>query len=107
MRIYYVGESRSRTLHVTTALGVDDEIWPLLAERIQDWTWVIEADYHVPSKARLRWEGLLTGTGNPFNLSRRRCWPNPERGAGVFIHVLRFLEHFRRNDCCNVGHTNP
>ena len=36
MRIYYVGESRSRSLSVATALGVDGEAWDAVSENIQD-----------------------------------------------------------------------
>ena len=95
MRIYYVGESEGPTLHVTTALGVDAEHWPYLAERVKNWRWVMEDDYRVPSGANLRWADLLAGTGNPFTLGHLRRWPDPERGAEVIMHGLRTLEHAR------------
>ena len=54
MRIYYIGESRSRSLSVATALGVDGERWNAVSEHVLDWRWVMEDEFNVPTGRTLR-----------------------------------------------------
>ena len=69
MRIYYVGESRSRNLCVATALGVDAEYRSSFAERVQDWRRVLEDDYRVPTGRTLR--------GDPLGRNRQSLHSGP------------------------------
>ena len=93
MRIYYVGESRSRNLSVATALGVDAEHWSRLAERVQDWRRVLEDEYHVPTGRTLRGDELLSPRGTPFPRGRRDPLPTLEEGLEIMMRGLRVLEH--------------
>ncbi len=93
MRIYYVGESRSRNLYVATALGVDAEHWSRLAERVQDWRRVLEDEYHVPTGRTLRGDELLSPRGTPFPRGRRDPMPTLEEGLEIMMRGLRVLEH--------------
>ena len=93
MRIYYVGESRSRTLHVATALGVDAEHWSGLVERVMDWRWVLEDGFNVPTGRVLRGADLLSPTGRPLPRGRRNPLPTLEEGLEIMMQALRFLEH--------------
>ena len=93
MRIYYVGESRSRNLSVATALGVDAEHWSRLAGRVQDWRRVLEDEYHVPTGRTLRGDELLSPRGTPFPRGRRDPLPTLEEGLEIMMRGLRVLEH--------------
>ena len=93
MRIYYVGECRSRNLYVATALGVDAEHWSYLAERVQDWRRVLEDEYHVPTGQTLRGDELLSPRGTPFPRGRRDPLPTLEEGLEIMMRGLRVLEH--------------
>ena len=97
MRIYYVGESRSRTLHVATALGVDAEHWNSLVERVMNWRWVMEDDFNVPTGRVLRGADLLSPTGRPFPRGRRNPLPTLEEGLEIMMEGLRLLEHSLHN----------
>ena len=111
MRIYYVGESRSRNLSVTTALGVDAEHWSRLVERVQDWRRVLEDDYHVPTGRTLRGADLLSPKGSPFPRGRRDPLPTLEEGLEIMIRGLRVLEHSQNSkgavSVINVCRLNP
>ena len=93
MRIYYVGESRSRNLYVATALGLDAEHWSRLAGRVQDWRRVLEDEYHVPTGRTLRGDELLSPRGTPFPRGRRDPLPTLEEGLEIMMRGLRVLEH--------------
>ena len=93
MRIYYVGESRSRTLSVATALGVDAEHWNGLAERVMNWRWVLEDDFNVPTGRTLRGPDLLSSSGRPLPRGRRNPLPTLEEGLEIMMTALRLLEH--------------
>ncbi len=93
MRIYYVGESKSRNLHVATALGVDGEHWNSLVERVMDWRWVMEDDFNVPTGRVLRGADLLSPTGSPFPRGRRNPLPTLEEGLEIMMTGLRVLEN--------------
>ena len=97
MRIYYVGESRSRTLHVATALGVDAEHWNSLVERVMNWRWVMEDSFNVPTGRTLRGADLLSPTGRPLPRGRRNPLPTLEEGLEIMMEGLRALEHSRHN----------
>ena len=97
MRIYYVGESRSRTLHVATALGVDGEHRNSLVERIMDWRWVLEESFNVPTGRALRGPDLLSPTGRPLPRGRRNPLPTLEEGLEILMEGLRVLEHSLHN----------
>ena len=91
MRIYYVGESKSRNLHVATALGVDGEAWDAVSGHIQDWRRVMEDDFNVPSGRVLRGADLLSPTGSPFPRGRNPL-PTLEEGLEIMMTGLRVLE---------------
>ena len=92
MRIYYVGESRSRNLSVATALGVDGEAWDAVSEHILDWRWVMEDEFNVPTGRPLRGEVLLSPNGSlPRGLRRRLT--TLEEGLEIMMTGLRVLEH--------------
>ncbi len=93
MRIYYVGESRSRNLCVATALGVDAEHRSSFAKRVQDWRRILEDDYRVPTGRTLRGAELLSPQGPPFRRSRRTPPPTLEEGAEIMMAALRVVEH--------------
>ena len=93
MRIYYVGESRSRNLSVSTALGVDGEAWDAVSEHIQDWRWVMEDEFNVPAGRVLRGEVLLSPSGSPLPRGRRNSRPTLEEGLEIMMTGLRVLEH--------------
>ena len=93
MRIYYVGESRSRTLSVATALGMDGEAWHALSGHVQDWRRVLEDDYHVPTGRTLRGPDLLSPNGSPPPRGRRDPLPTLEEGLEIMMRGLRVLEH--------------
>ena len=97
MRICYVGESRSRNLHVATALGVDGEHWNSLVERVMDWRWVLEDSFNVPTGRTLRGPDLLSPTGRPFPRGRRNLLPTLEEGLEIMMEGLRVLEHSLHN----------
>ena len=97
MRIYYVGESRSRTLHVATALGVDAEHWNTLVERVMNWRWVMEDSFNAPSGRTLRGPDLLSPIGCPFPRGRRNPLPILEEGLEIMMEGLRLLEHSPHN----------
>ena len=99
MRIYYVGESRSRTLHVATALGVDAEHWNGLVERLMNWRWVMEDDFSVPTGRILRGPDLLSPSGSPLPRGRRNPLPTLEEGLEIMMEGLRLLEH----SACTTG----
>ena len=80
MRIYYVGESHSRTLHVATALGVDGEAWNAVSGHVQDWRRAMEDNFNVPSGRALRGPDLLSPTGRPLPRGRRNSLPTLEEG---------------------------
>ena len=91
MRIYYVGESRSRNLSVATALGVDGEAWDAVSEHIQDWRWVMEDEFNVPTGRTLRGADLLSPKGSlPRGLRRRLT--TLEEGLDIMMTGLRVLE---------------
>ena len=91
MRIYYVGESRSRNLSVVTALGVDGEAWDAVSEHIQDWRWVMEDEFNVPTGRTLRGADLLSPNGSlPRGLRRRLT--TLEEGLDIMMTGLRVLE---------------
>ena len=91
MRIYYVGESRSRNLSVATALGVDGEHWDDVSENIQDWRWVMEDEFNVPTGRTLRGADLLSPKGSlPRGLRRRLT--TLEEGLDIIMTSLRVLE---------------
>jgi len=91
MRIYYVGESRSRNLSVATALGVDGEAWDAVSENILDWRWVMEDEFNVPTGRTLRGEDLLSPKGSlPRGLRRRLT--TLEEGLEIMMTGLRVLE---------------
>ena len=92
MRIYYVGESKSRNLHVATALGVDGEAWDAVSGHIQDWRWVMEDDFNVPTGRVLRGADLLSPTGSPFPRGRNPL-PTLEEGLEIMMTGLRVLEN--------------
>ena len=93
MRIYYVGESKSRNLHVATALGVDGEAWDAVSEHIQDWRRVMEDDFNVPSGRVLRGADLLSPSGRPLPRGRRNPLPTLEEGLDIMMTGLRVLEN--------------
>ena len=96
MRIYYVGESRSRNLSVATALGVDGEAWDAVSEHIQDWRWVMEDEFNVPTGRTLRGADLLSPKGSlPRGLRRRIT--TLEEGLEIMMTGLRVLEHSMNN----------
>ena len=97
MRICYVGESRSRNLHVATALGVNGEHWNSLVERVMDWRWVLEDNFNVPTGRTLRGPDLLSPTGRPFPRGRRNPLPTLEEGLEIMMEGLRVLEHSLRH----------
>ena len=97
MRIYYVGESRTRNLHVATALGVDGEHWNGLVERVMNWRWVLEDDFNVPTGRVLRGPDLLSPTGRPLPRGRRNPLPTLEEGLEIMMEGLRVLEHSLRH----------
>ena len=97
MRICYVGESRSRNLHVATALGVDGEHWNSLVERVMNWRWVLEDSFNVPTGRTLRGPDLLSPTGRPFPRGRRNPLPTLEEGLEIMMEGLRVLEHSLHN----------
>ena len=105
MRIYYVGESRSRNLYVATALGVDAEHWSRLAERVQDWRRVLEDEYHLPTGRTLRGDELLSPRGTPFPRGRRDPMPTLEEGLEIMMRGLRVLEH-SQDSRCSIGVIN-
>ena len=91
MRVYYVGESRSRSLTVATALGVDGEAWDAVSEHIQDWRWVMEDEFNVPTGRTLRGADLLSPKGSlPRGLRRRLT--TLEEGLDIMMTGLRVLE---------------
>ena len=92
MRIYYVGESKSRNLNVATALGVDGEAWDAVSEHIQDWRRVMEDDFNVPSGRVLRGADLLSPTGSPFPRGHNPL-PTLEEGLEIMMTGLRVLEN--------------
>ena len=92
MRIYYVGESKSRTLHVATALGVDGEVWDAVSGHLQDWRRVMEDDFNVPSGRVLRGADLLSPTGSPFPRGHNPL-PTLEEGLEIMMTGLRVLEN--------------
>ena len=92
MRIYYVGESRSRNLSVATALGVDGEHWDAVSEHVLDWRWVMEDEFNVPTGRTLRGADLLSPKGSlPKGLRRRLT--TLEEGLDIMMTGLRVLEH--------------
>ena len=93
MRIYYVGESRSRSLSVATALGVDGEAWDGLSEHILDWRRVMEDDFNVPTGRVLRGADLLSPRGSPLPRGRRSRHPTLEEGLEIMMSSLRVLEY--------------
>ncbi len=93
MRIYYVGESRSRNLSVATALGVDAERRNALVEQVMDWRRVMEDSFNLPTGRTLRGADLLSPTGSPLPRDRRRPWPTLEEGLEIMMTGLRVLEH--------------
>ena len=93
MRIYYVGESRSRNLSVATALGVDAEHWNGLVERVMNWRWVMEDDFNVATGRTLRGPDLLSPSGRPLPRGRRNPLPTLEEGLEIMMQALRVLEH--------------
>jgi len=93
MRIYYVGESRSRNLSVATALGVDAERWDSLAESVMDWRWVMEDEFNVPTGRTLRGADLLSPKGSVPKRLRRRI-TTLEEGLDIMMTGLRVLEHW-------------
>ncbi len=91
MRIYYVGESRSRNLSVATALGVDGEHWNAVSEHILDWRWIMEDEFNVPTGRVLRGVDLLSPKGSlPKGLRRRLT--TLEEGLEIMMTGLRVLE---------------
>ncbi|MXW43277.1 MAG: hypothetical protein F4Z56_00840 [Candidatus Dadabacteria bacterium] len=91
MRIYYVGESRSRNLSVATALGVDGEHWNTVSEHVLDWRWVMEDEFNVPTGRTLRGVDLLSPKGSlPKGLRRRLT--TLEEGLEIMMTGLRVLE---------------
>ena len=92
MRIYYVGESKSRNLHVATALGVDGEYWNSLVERVMGWRRVMEDDFNVPTGRVLRGADLLSPTGSPFPRGHNPQ-PTLEEGLEIMMTGLRVLEN--------------
>ncbi len=97
MRIYYVGESRSRSLSVATALGVDGEHWNAVSERVLDWRRVMEDDFNVPTGRVLRGADLLSPQGSPLPRGRRNRLPTLEEGLEIMMTGLRVLEHSMNN----------
>ena len=97
MRIYYVGESRSRNLSVATALGVDGEHWNAVSEHVLDWRWVMEDEFNVPTGRVLRGEVLLSPSGSPLPRGRRNSQPTLEEGLEIMMTGLRVLEHSMNN----------
>ena len=97
MRIYYVGESRSRNLSVATALGVDGEHWNAVSEHVLDWRWVMEDEFNVPTGRVLRGEVLLSPSGSPLPRGRRKSRPTLEEGLEIMMTGLRVLEHSLNN----------
>ena len=96
MRIYYLGESRSRNLSVATALGVDGEAWDAVSEHVQDWRWVMEDEFNVPTGRTLRGADLLSPKGSlPKGLRRR--FTTLEEGLDIMMTGLRVLEHSMNN----------
>ena len=96
MRIYYVGESRSRNFSVATALGVDGEAWDNVSEHILDWRWVMEDEFNVPTGRTLRGADLLSPKGSlPRGLRRRLT--TLEEGLDIMMTGLRVLEHSTNN----------
>ena len=96
MRIYYVGESRSRNLSVATALGVDGEHWDAASEHVLDWRWVMEDEFNVPTGRTLRGADLLSPRGSlPKGLRRR--FTTLEGGLEIMMTSLRVLEHSMNN----------
>ena len=96
MRIYYVGESRSRTLSVATALGVDGEHWNAVSEHVLDWRWIMEDEFNVPTGRVLRGEVLLSPSGSLPRGVRRRL-TTLEGGLEIMMTGLRVLEHSLNN----------
>lgn len=97
MRIYYVGESRSRDLSVATALGVDGEHWDAVSEHVLDWRRVMEDEFNVPTGRALRGEVLLSPGGSPLPRGRRNSQPTLEEGLEIMMTGLRVLEHSLNN----------
>ena len=97
MRIYYVGESHSRTLHVATALGVDGEAWNAVSGHVQDWRRAMEDNFNVPSGRALRGPDLLSPTGRPLPRGRRNSLPTLEEGLEIMMEGLRVLEYSPHN----------
>ena len=97
MRIYYVGESRSRSLSVATALGVDGEHWNAVSEHVLDWRWIMENEFNVPTGRALRGEVLLSPSGSPLPRGRRNSRPTLEEGLEIMMTGLRVLEHSLNN----------
>ncbi len=97
MRIYYVGESHSRTLHVATALGVNGEHWNGVVERVMNWRWVMEDSFNVPTGRTLRGPDLLSPNGSPFPRGRRNSLPTLEEGLEIMMEGLRVVEHSLHN----------
>ena len=96
MRIYYVGESRSRNLSVATALGVDGEHWNAVSEHVLDWRWIMEDEFNVPTGRTLRGADLLSPNGSlPRGLRRRLT--TLEEGLEIMMTGLRVLEHSLNN----------
>ena len=93
MRIYYVGESRSRSLSVATALGVDGEHWNAVSERVLDWRRVMEDDFNFPTGRALRGADLLSPRGSPLPRGRRNRLPSLEEGLEIIMNGLRVLEY--------------
>lgn len=92
MRIYYVGESRSRNLSVATALGVDGEHWNAVSEHVLDWRWIMEDEFNVPTGRTLRGADLLSPNGSlPRGLRHRLT--TLEEGLEIMMTGLRVLEH--------------
>jgi len=97
MRIYYVGESRSRNLSVATALGVDGEHWNAVSEHVLDWRRVMEDEFNVPTGRVLRGADLLSPQGSPLPRGRRNSRPTLEEGLEIMMTGLRVLEHSLNN----------
>ena len=93
MRIYYVGESRSRSLSVATALGVDGEHWNAVSEHVLDWRRNMEDEFNVPTGRALRGEVLLSPSGSPLPRGRRNSRLTLEEGLEIMMTGLRVLEH--------------
>ena len=97
MRIYYIGESHSRTLHVATALGVNGEAWSALSGHVQNWRRAMEDNFNVPSGRTLRGADLLSPNGRPFPRGRRNPLPTLEEGLEIMMEALRVVEYSLHN----------